>query len=212
MSSPPSLTRTPLVDSARGRAGGSAGGGMYFAFSPRETEWKAECWKYEDDDDETILPNLCVLECLVWPGKSKKVNYHSHEAITFASLVQEVRLTYSNTAQARRAHARPHRISTCALTASCFTPLWGPSRYRLGTGLRLSPAGPQRPHPSPSPNPGRASTPSCSTATLVAGRKIQESLIPAMSSSSTRGIRSACSGWYSVTRCRGRAPDPHRER
>ena len=63
----------------RGREG-EAGAAIYFAFTPRECEWKAEV--------EEFWPGVVVLEVLVWKGRSKQVLYKD-EAITFQTLVAE---------------------------------------------------------------------------------------------------------------------------
>jgi len=75
-----------LKDGGFKRGGrGVAGGAIYFAFTPRETEWKAECCH-----DKRV-----VLECLVWRGQVKEVDQASGHSsgkdrkIKFSSLVKE---------------------------------------------------------------------------------------------------------------------------
>jgi hypothetical protein len=59
---------------------GIAGGGIYFAFSARETEWKCE---HGDDD-------AVVLECAVRVGKTREVERGDEdEETTFAELIQD---------------------------------------------------------------------------------------------------------------------------
>ena len=60
---------------------GDADAATYFAFTPRECEWKAEV--------KDAWPDVVVLEVLVWKGKSKRIEYHAKETITFQSLVVE---------------------------------------------------------------------------------------------------------------------------
>ena len=59
---------------------GIAGGGIYFAFTPRETEWKCE---HEEDDG-------VVLECAVRIGNTRVVERDEEDdEWTFAELASE---------------------------------------------------------------------------------------------------------------------------
>lgn len=60
--------------------GGIAGGGIYFAQSARETEWKCEL---KDGSGRVVL------ECEVAVGNVKTLSRHADSGTTFASLVRE---------------------------------------------------------------------------------------------------------------------------
>lgn len=61
-------------------SGGVAGGGIYFAESARETEWK---WEAKDPSEPVVL------ECEVRVGTVKEVGRDGDRGITFASLASE---------------------------------------------------------------------------------------------------------------------------
>lgn len=58
---------------------GTAGSGLYFAFSPKETEWKAEVKRGEEKT---------VLECLVWRGRTFDAQSNTRRNATFSTLAQ----------------------------------------------------------------------------------------------------------------------------
>merc|ERR1719215_2147737 len=61
--------------------GTAAGGGIYFAHTPRETEWKADCRPEED-------PRV-VLECRVRMGKTIECGRYAPRNTNFSTLVNK---------------------------------------------------------------------------------------------------------------------------